>query len=173
MAFEEPLLIPGPVQINGPLTPTGFNPPAGCITDAAIAAGSPSAVIAHSKLAHYFPVAFRLPTIAAATHLLHLARKAGLIVALEVVPLTAPSGGDKAYTVDLKKGNQATPPASILTAPLDVDSGVADRQAQAATPTTTALADGDVLTLDIALSGTTGNYGADLLAIVWIAESPV
>lgn len=106
---------------------------------------------------------------------IHYFRNAGKVLAITVVPYTAPTGGDLAYTVDLKKGNQATPVASILTGVITINSSDADRQANAGTlsssPTTCAA--GDFLSITVALTGSTGTQGQGYTITVDIEEDGV
>lgn len=92
---------------------------------------------------------------------IHHFRNAGKIVSVDVVPFTAPTGGDLAYTVDVKKGNQATPVATVLSGVITINSSDADRQVNAGTlvssPTTCAA--GDFLSITVALTGSTGTQG--------------
>lgn len=91
---------------------------------------------------------------------------------VEVVCQTAPTGGNKAFTVDLKWGNQSTAFASALSAVITVDSSVADREVKVGTITTTDYADGDTLQLVITTSGTTGSQGRGCIVTVKGSEDP-
>lgn len=106
---------------------------------------------------------------------LHYFRNAGKVVAVSVTPFTAPTGGNLAYTVDIKKGNQATPVATILTGVITINSSDADRQTNAGTlsssPTTCAA--GDFLSLTVALTGSTGTQGQGYVVTVDIDEDAV
>lgn len=106
---------------------------------------------------------------------IHYFRNSGKVLAINVVPFTAPTGGDLAYTVDLKKGNQATPVATILSSVVTINSSDADRQANAGTlsssPTTCAA--GDFLSLTVALTGSTGTQGQGYVITVDVEEDGV
>ena len=107
-----------------------------------------------------------------ATVELHTAYATGTILAIEVMNRTAPTGGNKAHTVDLKKGNASTAFASVLSAVITMNSSSVDKTVYAGTLSTTAVADGDTLQLVVATSGTTGTQGSGLCVTVWLRENP-
>jgi hypothetical protein len=113
-------------------------------------------------------------TVAATIVPIHHFRKAGKIVAVNVVPYTAPTGGDLAYTVDVKLGNQATPPATVLTGVITINSSDANRQVNAGTLTSspTNCAAGDFITAEVAVSGSTGTQGLGYNISVVVDEDP-
>ncbi len=79
-----------------------------CISNAMIEAG---AAIAASKLVHRYNARHGQKggtDVASETMGVHTFRAAGTIVAVEVVPLVAPTGGNKQFTVDVKLGNAST-----------------------------------------------------------------
>lgn len=137
----------------------------------------PSAAIEATKLIHrhvarYYQAAGA--DVAAVVVPVHLFRGDATIVAVEAIPLTAPAGGDKAFAVDVKKGNQSTPPVTILSAPLAVSvaAGVSDREEVDGILAVTTAADGDFLEVVITVSGTTGTQGQGVLVTVWFDEKP-
>ena len=98
----------------------------------------------------------------------------GKVTAFRVTPDSAPSGGgDKQYTVDLFKGNAATPYATILSTPLifaDVD---ADRDGKDAVVNANTLDVGDSLLVVITATGSSGNQGQGVNYVAVITEDPV
>lgn len=142
----------------------------GQVADDQVAAG---AEIAATKLEHQHALSATISgTVAAATIPIHLCRAAVEIVDVQVVALTAPTGGDKAFTVDVKKGNQSTALASVLSAVITVNSTVADREVKTGTVTTTAAAADDVLVVVVATSGSTGTQASNVVVVVTIRELP-
>jgi hypothetical protein len=131
--------------------------------------------ITRKKSIHQFPLVYAQSTaavIASATVPIHIAYDDGTVIGVEVVALTAPTGGDKAFTVDVKKGNQATPAATILNSVITVNSTKADREVVVGSLATTAYADGDFLEVVVTASGSTGTQGTGLVVVVTVAESP-
>lgn len=136
----------------------------------------PEKAVPASKVIHQYAVHYAQAggsAVVAATFPVHTSYKDGTLVAVEVTPLVAPTGGDKAFTVDVKKGNQAGAFATVLSSVVTLDNTKADRQVLAANLTTTALADGDTLEVIIAVSGTTGTQGLGVLVTLTIQENPV
>lgn len=99
---------------------------------------------------------------------------AGKVVAVNVVPYTAPTGGDKAYTVDIQKGNQGSAPSTILSSVVTINSSDANRQVNAATLSSspTSCAAGDILVAIIDATGSTGSQGQGYTISVVIDQDP-
>lgn len=157
---------------GGNLAAKSMTIPAGAVGDEQIEA---SAMVAATKLVHQHAARYVQAggsDVVAVTVPLHTFRGAGEIVAVEVVPLVAPNGGDKAFTVDVLKGNQATPFATVLTAPISVADAQGDREVVSGTLATTEAADGDTLEAVVAVSGTTGTQGQGFVLTVWVREEP-
>lgn len=160
------------VRVNGNLAATSISYPVGGITNAAI---SSSAAIAATKLVHQHALRYAQnggTDVVAATVPIHIARDAAEIVAVTVSPLVAPAGGDKAVSVDVQLGNAATAFASILSAPISIDSADANRAVVSGDLATFAAVAEDILQVVIAVSGTTGTQAQGLIVTVWIRESP-
>ena len=93
------------------------------------------------------------------------------IKSIQVASVDAPEGGDKAFTVDLKKANEGTPtPASVLSSVITIDSTVSDCEVKAGTISSASLVAGDTLLAVIAVSGSTGNQGQGVIVTVTIDE---
>ena len=136
----------------------------------------PEKAVPASKVIHQFAVHYAQAggsDVVVATFPIHTCYKDGTLVAVEVTPLVAPTGGDKAFTVDVQKGNQAGAFATVLSSVVTINNTKADRQVVAGSLSTTALADGDTLEVVIAVSGTTGSQGQGALITVTIQENPV
>ena len=136
----------------------------------------PEKAVPASKVIHQYAVHYGQAggtAVVAVTMGLHTSYKDGTLVAVQVTPLVAPTGGDKAFTVDVKKGNQSSAFASVLAAVITVDNTKADRQVVSGSLSTTALAAGDTLEVVLATSGTTGTQAQGVLVTVTIQENPV
>lgn len=112
-------------------------------------------------------------TVAAVTKTLGAIHYTGEVVEVSVWPVTAPTGGDLAYTVDIKKSTGAGAFATILTGVVTVNSSSTSRTVQFATLSgTPALVRGDALQVVIATSGSTGTQGAGVDVTIRIRENP-
>ncbi|MGB0889602.1 MAG: hypothetical protein ACPGWS_04900 [Solirubrobacterales bacterium] len=108
------------------------------------------------------------------TTFLRICRGAGELKGFEVRPMTAPTGGDKEFTVDIQKASDGSGSwSSLLNAVETVDNTSTDDTLQsatlAATPTT---ADGDALRIVITASGSTGSQGQGVIVTAHYEEAP-
>lgn len=149
------------LHVAGALSCTTFNPP--------------DVGIGRTKVVHEVIVRYAQDAgadVATKTSPIHIAYKDGAIVGVEVMCITAPIGGDKAFTVDVKKGNQAGAFATILSSVVTVNSSKADREVSAATLSTTTYSDGDSFEVVVTTSGTTGIQGIGLIVTLILGENP-
>jgi hypothetical protein len=162
---------------SGNVTFTGnLYPPAGAITSTSFTANA-NERLATSKQIHRLDMSYQQATgtdVVTATHYLRVCRGAGELLGVSVRPLTAPTGGDKAFTVDVQKASNASGSfSSLLNAVVTVNSSSVDQTEQvatlAATPTT---ADGDCLRLVVTASGSTGSQGQGVVVTLWYEENP-
>jgi hypothetical protein len=170
--MAEPVSFPGDVHVNGTISCRDFNPPDGCIEDDSIEAG---ANIAASKVIHQHALHYDQKAgtaVVAETRIIHTFKNAAEIVAVEVVPHTKPTGGDLAFTVDVQLGNASTAFATILSAPVTVNSSSANRTIQTGTISNDTAADGDSLLVVVAVTGSTGTQGQGFGLTVWVREEP-
>jgi hypothetical protein len=133
-----------------------------------------AAGIAASKLVHHFPVSLSQAAgsvVASETRVVHIAKAAGTIAYVAVVTDTAPTGGDKAFTVDVKKSTGGGAFASVLSAVVTVNSSSTSKTPQAGTVSVAAYAAGDVLEIVIAASGSTGTQGYGPCVTVYLQEA--
>ena len=164
--------IDGDLRVTGRLVPATFTPPAGAVDNAAVAA---SAGIVATKLQHQYIVTHTQKTgadVATQTEDVHIVHGlTGTVVGVDVACSTAPTGGDKAFTVNVHKGNQSTAFATILTGNISYSSSQANRQVVSGTlvgsPT---LADGDTLRVIVTTSGSTGSQGQGLVVAITLRE---
>lgn len=135
------------------------------------------AAIAATKLIHQVPIHYSQAdgsdVVAAIVPVHTVYGTTGTIVGVEAVCVDAPSGGDKKFTVDLKKCNAGSPtPATVLTGVIDYVNGTNDCTVLAGSISSASLADGDTLVVEIAVSGSTGSQGQGLIVTVTIQEDP-
>jgi len=144
-----------------------------CIGDSMILS---DAAIAASKLVHRYHATHAQKAgtdVVSETMPVHTFRAAGSIVAVEIVPIVAPTGGNKLFTVDVKRGNAGAGFASILSAVITVDQASVSRTVYVAAITLPNAVDGDTLEVVIAASGSTGSQGQGVLVNVHVEEQPV
>jgi hypothetical protein len=145
--------------------------PAGSLTDDAIAS---AAAIAATKVVQEITGKAAQnggADVAAATTPIHAAYKAGTVVGFRVAILTAPTGGDKAFTVDLKKSTGGGAFASILSAVVTIDSSKANNTTYSATISSGSYSAGDILQVVVAASGSTGSQGQGVIAEAILHEA--
>ena len=144
--------------------------PYGVITNNEI---SSAAAIAASKTIHRDVATYGQPIaaiVAAATQAVRVARVAGAIKEFRVAWLTAPTGGDKAFTVDLQLSTGGGAFASCLSAVVTVNNSKSDNGTATGTLTTATFAAGDILKVVVATSGSTGTQGYGMIAEVFCEE---
>lgn len=147
--------------------------PAESITNSSIIA---SAEISEDKVRHRHSKEYiQAPgtDVVTATTYIHLCRAAGDLHSVRVRPLTAPTGGDKQFTVDVKKaangsGSFATLLASVITVNSSSTSQTQQSGTLAADPS---LAAGDLIQIVVTASGSTGSQGQGVVIELQINES--
>ena len=168
-----PSRVEGDMHVNGGLSATSITYPDGTITNTAVAANAGIAatkVTAHKTLYHSQEAGTDVTSMSKPIHTVYGAT--ATLIAVDVVPIQEPTGGDKQYTVDLQKGNAATSFATVLSSVITVNSSSNDRTIQAGTLSSTSLVDGDSLQVVITASGSTGSQGQGVLVTVTIHEAP-
>ena len=169
-------LIRGDVEFQGDVSFGGdVFLPAGTVTTSSFSSGT-SDRLAYTKAVHYSQKVYYVApstSVASVTIPLHFAMGSGTISHVWINPMTAPTGGDKAYTVDVKKSSDGSATqSSVLSAVVTINSSDASDTQQAATVTTSTFASKDILWLVIATSGSTGTQGQGLVVTVGISEQP-
>jgi len=158
--------IRGDVYINGNLQAKTQTYPATSIANADIAA---AAAIAASKLEHRHNIMYsqesdtQVPSDATYP-IFNCYGATGTTVAFEAGSVT-PCTVTRTVTVDLLKNG-----VSVLAAAIVLDVGNAARTPEAAVVDTSAIADGDLLEIDIAKAGAAGDYAKGLYCTVVINE---
>ncbi len=164
----------GDLLVTGSLTVSdALNMPDGTVANSEVAA---AAAVAASKLEHQHAITYHQAAIDQEVvdieTPIHVVRGATAeIIDIEVVCLTAPTGGNKAFTVDLLKANEASAtPATVLSGAISYSSTQADCEIEVGTIDSESLTDGDVLVLEVATTGTTGTQGSGLGVTVTVRE---
>lgn len=149
------------------------------IVSGAVAAGTPVIVrhigvaatqAGHAVIELEYTVDNEADEVASVTVPIHVAKHAGTIVSIEVSCITAPTGSDS-FTVDLKKGNQSTAFATVLSGTISYSATQADREVEAGTLVTLTYDAGDTLQLVITATTTT-TQGAGVCVTVVLDENP-
>jgi len=141
-----------------------------CISNAMIEA---AAAISATKLEHRYNAKYAQKAgtdVVSETMPVHTCRAAAVVTAIEVVPIVAPTGGDKQFTVNVRKGNAGGAFATILSAVVTIDQSDASRTVYTATINAPNLAAGDTLDVVITASGATGSQGQGVLVNVHVEE---
>ena len=89
------------------------------------------------------------------------------------MPNTAPAGGgDKKWTVDVKKSTGAGAFATVLSAVVTIDTTSVDRRLQVGALSTAAIAyvDGDLFQVVVTATGATGSQGQGGCVTLWLDE---
>lgn len=164
--------IDGDLHVKGALTAAEMTLPSGTVLNASITA---AAGVSASKLEHQHFIPYAQADgsdIVGATVPIYTCRGVtATIVAVQVVCVDAPDGGDKAFTVDIHKYDEGTPtPATVLSAPIAYSSTQNDGEVESGTITGASLVVGDSLLAIIAVSGSTGTQGQGLGVNVTIRE---
>lgn len=163
--------ITGDFHVAGTITSTNIALPSASVGDSQVIA---AAGIAASKLEHQHSLSATQAQgtdVVTATTLVHLVTgTTGTIERVNVLPITAPTGGDKEYTVDIQKASGTGSPATVLSSVVTVDSSSVDKTEQAGTISVSSLLDGDWLQVVVTASGSTGSQGQGFLVNVVIRE---
>lgn len=162
------LVVVGDIDARG-----GVTLPASSITNAMI---EDAAEIDVDKLQRRPTILYTQPAgsdVASETKIVHMVAAAGTIRKIRVRPGAAPAGGDKQYTVDVKKAADGSGSfASVLDAVTTItsaDTGHTSQDADlVASPTVAA---DDVLQIVVTASGSTGSQGQGLTVDILIDES--
>ena len=165
-------LINNSLHVNGTLSAKLFTPPDGSISNDAIAG---AAGIEATKVVHQWTLPVRQSpgtAVVAATDLLHIARFAGEIVAIEAATATVATGADRTVTIDLQKSSSGGAFASVLTGGIVLDDGSTNRVPVAGTINSPDFVDGDLLQVVVAVAGSAGAQAQGLLVSVTLREHP-
>ena len=168
MSAINPSVLQGDTFVAGNFACRTFSPPEGCIDNNAIVG---AAGISYSKLVHKLPIRYSQDlgaAVAAKTTLVHIAHAPGAVVAVELITTTPPTTTDT-VEVDVKKGNAATAYATILTAPIELDSASVARTVYSGAVADADYEDGDSFQIAVTVAGTSCQ---GLIVVLWLAENP-
>lgn len=168
----EETYIPGSLRVRGAVIAETTQITTADISNARVqaAAGIEATKLQHQHQVHHSQKAG--VDVASETITIHIARGAGTVVGLRIFPTTAPTGGDKKYTVDLQRSTAGGAFASLLTAAEEIDSGNTSRVTVAATLVANpAYIASDALQLVITASGSTGSQGQGLCVELDLREA--
>lgn len=133
---------------------TGFQPPSNSVGDDALNASSPAGVTKtrhlHSKSSDFGLAVGGTPV--AAHRMIYTARAAGTVRNFSA--LCWDTGTSASITFDLKKNN-----ASILSGTVAITNATTDKAVQAGTISSAPYVAGDIFTIDLAVSSSTGMTG--------------
>lgn len=166
--------IPNDLRVQGHIACQSMSIPAGTIhgDDFASDADVEVEYLEHEHVAKY--VQNEGSDVATQTQLIYTCKAAsgGLIRKLFITPSTAPTGGDKQFTVDVKKSTGGGAFATILSGVVTISSADTSRVQQDATSSvnTDTLVTGDILQIVITASGSTGSQGQGVLVEVVVDE---
>jgi len=156
----------GDVYITGGLTPTTFNPPAGCINDNAVVAG---AAIDAAKLQHQHEKAYAqesATTAVSEARVVHVVQGATATLVAFKAGCVVANVGAATVTVNLKKNG-----TTVLTAVVTLDNSQAAYAVVAAAGfTSTSLVAGDVLEVVFTAAASGGTLGKGAFAQVVLRE---
>jgi len=161
------------MYVDGTLRAKAIVLSTGCVTDASVSA---SADISASKVEQQYSITYRQDDgadVVGAIAPIHIVYGAtASLMAVKVACVDAPSGGgDKAFTVDVRRANQGTPsPATVLTGVVTINNGRADCEVVSGTVASASLVSGDMLLVVVSASGTTGVQGQGLIVTLIVRE---
>lgn len=152
-----------------------FYPPSAAITNSHFSSDANNR-LAVAKMIHRLTPTYTVgptTTVAAGTFNIHLAHGAGTIIGVNIRPQTSPTGGDLAYTVDVKRAVDASSTYNtILSGVVTISSADTSQTKQIGTLASTTFAAGDAFQVVIAVSGSTGTQGLGLLVTLLLDENP-
>ena len=110
--------------------------------------------------------------VAAATSYFYTAAASGTLSGVDVFVDTAPAGGDKHFTVDVKKSSGGGAFATVLTAVVNISSTTSTRSVTAATIASGPYSAGDTFQIVLTPAGSSGSQGQGLLVTGTFDEEP-
>ena len=108
--------------------------------------------------------------VVAASSYVYTAAAAGKLSGVDVFVDTPPAGGDKGYTLDVKKSTAGGAFTTVLSSLVTVNSSTSLRSVVAAVIASVAYVGGDSFKVDVALIGSTGSRGQGVLVTLTFDE---
>lgn len=145
--------------------------PAGCVTNAMIAAG-----VAASKSTRHQAVPVELygplVTVAALTKWIYIVRGgSGTILGFEAAIAVDATGADRVVNIDLQKSTAGGAFATVLSAPISLVDGTTIRTPYPGVITTAPLLDGDILQVVVTVSGSASAAATGLTVCLNLEEA--
>jgi hypothetical protein len=137
----------------------------------------PTKALSYEKAHHTFGLHYSQAEggdVATATQLMYMCTFPAIVLSFAVRIFTAPTGGDKQYTVDLKtRAGGGAAWSSLLSSVITVSSADADNDVEEATLIgDPSLAAQGSLQIVVTATGTTGSQGQGMIASIRLAEAP-
>ena len=132
---------------------------------------SPDTIVQATKRSHRHEVSLRLGTIADISAVVHQARAAGKLIALEAALATAP-GGDRVVTIDLLKATADEDFVSIAAGAIVLDADHRNCEVCRTAIADDAIVAGDLIAIEVTYNGSSGTVPEDLVATLTWEESP-
>jgi hypothetical protein len=159
------------VTITGRLTVQGdASLPAGVIFDANIPNGQNISYEKVEALIIASHAQSQAADVATAREIVHRFAKTGSVESVIVAIDDAPTGGDRLYTVDVRKSTGGGNWTTILTAVVSVSASDTSRTAKAGSVLTPNCVAGDLIAVVVAPAGSTGTQGKGVRVEVRCAE---
>lgn len=156
----------GNVSFSGPVTL-----PSAVVANATVAAGADIDASKHEHRHHVNYFQKSGTDVVAETQALFTAYLAGELIRVAVRPTAVPTGGDKTYTVDIKKAaNGSASFTSVLSAVVSVSSADTSGTIKLGTISTVAFVAGDCYQVVVAVAGSTGTQGQGVLVELVVDE---
>lgn len=160
----------GDVNVRGKLTCKESVAPDNSVGNDAI-----KEVLLAENIQHQFPLRYAQSDgsdVVADTVILHVFRSAGSLVSVEAVAESVPAGGDKQVTIDIQKSSGGGSWSTVLTSVITIDSGETNKVPVTGTLASASFADGDIMRLVAAVSGSTGTQAQGLCVTAFVKELP-
>ena len=162
---------PNDHYVTGLWTFTGtIELPANSVEDQQVKVGTQ---VASNKLIHLHKAIHtqsQAGDVVTAREIVHVCKFAGTVEYVQVAIDDAPTGGDKAYVVDVRKSTGGGAWATILSASVSIGSSATSRTISNPTVSSASLVAGDMLAVVVTASGSTGTQGRGLNVTVAVSE---
>ena len=176
MALSTETTFPGNVRTPGRgIFGAGVDIADGQVTNAKVGA-SPTVPIDAEKLEHQPPIHVVQESgtaVVSKTYNVHIARGAGEAIGMSAMVDVAPTGADRTIIIDVKKGNQATGFATLLTTTITINNATVAREVKDAVLVGLPIyAADDTLQITVTVAGAAGAQGQGLNVTLWTREKP-
>lgn len=153
--------IDGALTVGGALTANSLN----------LQTGTISADRIGRRVAAFYSQATNA-VVASETRMVYIANASGSVVGVDCAVETAATGGDKAFTVDVKKSTAGGSFASVLSATQSLSSSSTAKTVYSPTISTASYTTGDLYQVVITTSGSTGTQAYGVNVTLTFDENP-